>query len=323
MKPTDSIQFSKIGEHDLILSLSDLQDHPRIVQVAHALSNPQRLAILNLLKDTVLNIQEIAKTLNLPLSTTAQHIRVLENAQLLATETKPGVHGSMRLCTGNLHSFILQTYAADRSSGEKSVTSEMPVGQYFTCEIKAPCGLADEDGAIDGLDSLRSFYFPQRFAAQLLWFHQGYVEYRFPNLINPKMSLQEICFSLELCSEAPGHQANWPSDITISVNGHELTTYTSPGDFGNRRGALTPSIWPNGSTQYGLLKLFAVRRDGVYLDGFCIGHHLTLDQLELSAHNYIALRIEIKENAHNIGGLNLFGEKYGDYPQGILMRLSY
>ena len=30
-----------------------------------------------------------------------------------------------------------------------------------------------------------------------------------------------------------------------------------------------------------------------------------------------------KEDAQYIGGFNIFGEKYGDYPQNIIMNLEY
>jgi predicted transcriptional regulator len=37
----------------------------------------------------------------------------------------------------------------------------------------------------------------------------------------------------------------------------------------------------------------------------------------------ICLKIQVKEDAEHVGGINLFGEKYGDYPQGIVMNLTY
>ena len=37
----------------------------------------------------------------------------------------------------------------------------------------------------------------------------------------------------------------------------------------------------------------------------------------------ISLVIAIKKDARHIGGINLFGEKYGDFPQGIVMSLIY
>ena len=45
--------------------------------------------------------------------------------------------------------------------------------------------------------------------------------------------------------------------------------------------------------------------------------------LAIASRTYISLKIEIKDNAKHIGGINIFGEKYGDYPQGIVMNLTY
>ena len=176
---------------------------------------------------------------------------------------------------------------------------------------------------MDAYDSARTFYSPLRGNAQLIWFQQGFVEYRFPNLTNPLLELHEISFCMELCSEAPGFLEDWPSDITVSINGHEIATYCSPGDYGARRGRLTPPAWPNGRTQYGLLKNFSVRESGSYLDGRLIDPQLSLKDLKLQDHPYISLLIQIKKDARHIGGINLFGEKYGDFPQGIVMSLIY
>lgn len=323
MKDSKKAVFKMIGERNISLHISNLDQHERIAQIARALSNVPRLRMLNILKDTVMNVQEIAETLKLPLSTTAQHIRVLEEAGLIITQPQPGIHGSMRVCTCSIHSFSLKTYDAEHFAPQKAITVDMPIGSYSACDIQPTCGLANEKGIIDAYDNARTFYFPQRSTAQLIWFHQGYIEYRFPNICNPLLPLQEISFSLELCSEAPGYLENWPSDITVSVNGCEVATYTAPGDFGARRGNLTPNIWPNGSTQYGMLKLFSVKNDGAYLDGVCVNRQLTIPQLKLEENAYIVFRVEVKKDSKHVGGVNLFGEKYGDYPQGIVMQLAY
>ena len=55
--------------------------------------------------------------------------------------------------------------------------------------------------------------------AGLVWFGRGYVEYKFPN--NAKVlnkDIRAIDFSLELSSEVPGTNPDWPSDITLWVN---------------------------------------------------------------------------------------------------------
>lgn len=312
-----------IGERDIELHLSNPEHHTRIAQIGKALSSPIRLNILNILKNTALSLQEIAAILDIPVSSTALHIKILEEAKLIVTETQPGIHGSMRVCISSMQSFHLETFDADADLADNTVSLDMPIGNYFQFDVEPTCGLADETGILDGYDNVRSFYSPAHTKAQLLWFQQGFIEYRFPNLVNPLLKLHELSFCMELCSEAPGFLENWPSDITVSINNLPVATYCSPGDFGARRGKLTPSSWPNGRTQYGLLKTFSVQENGGYLDGKLVNADLTLEQLNLPALPYISLKIEIKKDARHIGGINLFGEKYGDFPQGIVMNLIY
>ncbi len=79
--------------------------------------------------------------------------------------------------------------------------------------------------------------------AGLLWFGRGHVEYKFPN--NAKIlnkNVNAIEFSMELSSEVPGTNPDWPSDITLWVNGVAIGTWTSPGDYGDKRGAFTREL---------------------------------------------------------------------------------
>lgn len=312
-----------IGERNIYLHLSNPAHQSRIMKIGKALSSATRLKILDMLKNTPRSLQEIATILNIPLSSAALHIKTLEDAQLIVTETQPGIRGSMRVCICSMQSFHLETFDADIDSENKTISLEMPIGSYSDCNIHPTCGLADENGAIDAYDTVQSFYTPARINAQLIWFSKGYVEYRFPNIYNALLPLGEISFSMEICSEAPGFLENWPSDITVSINNVEVGTFHSPGDFGTRRGKLTPPIWPNGNTQYGLLKTFSVREHGSFLDGKPENPLIGLADLKLEKLPYISLKIGIKENARNSGGINIFGEKYGDYPQGIIMNLTY
>ncbi len=52
-----------------------------------ALASEPRIQMLNLLRDKTLNINEIADALNLPQSTVATHISILEEAVLIVTES--------------------------------------------------------------------------------------------------------------------------------------------------------------------------------------------------------------------------------------------
>ena len=62
------------------------------------------------------------------------------------------------------------------------------------------CGLATKDFLIGEVDSPRYFDDPMRSNASMLWFTQGYVEYRIPNYLKPKQVLKEIQISFEISS---------------------------------------------------------------------------------------------------------------------------
>src|SRR5690606_1909033 len=110
-----------------------------------------------------------------------------------------------------------------------------------------------ETSIIGMIDDPRYFSDPDHIHAKHLWFASGYVEYRIPNYTVTTQTITGVTISLEICSEAPGFNENWPSDITFSLNDVALGTWTCPGDFGKKRGAYTPDWWVN-MTQYGLLK---------------------------------------------------------------------
>jgi predicted transcriptional regulator len=317
------IKPKMIGEKNIEFNLASPIHKERIAAVGKALSSPTRIDILNLTKTKPLSMQEIAHLLNLPLSSTSMHIRCLEDAGLITTENQPGIRGSMRVSMCGFLSVHIDAYDTDIDAKDNTLLIDMPVGNYSSFDVKPTCGLACVDGVIDIYDSPVSFYSPERQHAQLIWFNQGFLEYRFPNKINPHLAVRELSFSLEICSEAPGYYEDWPSDITFLINGHEIGTYTCPGDFGIRRGKLTPDSWPMGRTQYGLLTTISLKPDGGYINEQLVNTQVSLDSVQLRDAIYISFEIRLKKDAPNQGGINIFGEKYGDYPQGICMRIVY
>lgn len=312
-----------IGEKNLELNLAAASHKEHLVAIGKALSSPVRIDIMNLIKTKPLSLQEIARLLQIPLSSTAMHIRCLEDAGLIITENQPGIRGSMRVCMCHILSFHLEAYDTEIDAADHSYLYEMPVGSYYNFDVSPTCGLAGMEGIIDCFDNPVSFYSAERQNAQLIWFNQGFLEYRFPNKINRLLTLQELSFSLELCSEAPGYSEDWPSDITFYINDQEVGTYTCPGDFGVRRGKCTPDIRPMGRTQYGLLTSISLRQDGGYINESPVNPAVSLSTVGLDEHPFISFKVCIKSDAVNIGGVNIFGEKYGDHPQGICMRAVY
>ena len=136
------------------------------------------------------------------------------------------------------------------------------------------------------------------------------------------MQLQHLDLSMELCSEAPGAHPDWPSDISVWINGKELGVWTSPGDFAGVRGKLTPSWSPTSNTQHGLLKTWQVTQKGTFLDGINLST-VKLQDLNIRQGDFIAVRLGVKEEADHVGGINLFGAKFGNHSQDIKLSMHY
>lgn len=301
--------------------LADDQNLQKLEAVTKALGSETRLEILRFLSSHTCSVLEIAEALNLPPSTATLHINVLEKAGLIETDLQPATRGLQKVCA-RLYDRIVIRLPADIEREETAVEVSMPIGAFTDIRVSATCGLLGELGIIGHLDDPGTFYEPERIHAQLLWFRRGYVEYRFPNRLPPNVLLDAIEVSFEVCSEAPLHHSDWPSDITLWIGDTEIGTWTSPADFGGERGALTPAWWGIQNSQYGLLKVWKVTNSGSYVDGVQISK-VTLDQLMLKTGEPIPVRIGIKEGALNVGGMNLFGNKFGNYPQDIVLRQHF
>ena len=289
--------------------------------VTKALGSETRLEILRFLSAHTCSVLEIAEALNLPPSTANLHINVLEKAGLIETELRPAIRGLQKVCARSYDRIVIQLPADTEREGT-TVEVSMPIGAFVDIHVTPTCGLIGELGIIGHLDDPGSFYEPERIQAQLLWFRRGYVEYRFPNRLPPNVVLDDIEVSFEVCSEAPLHHAGWPSDVTVWIGDVEIGTWTSPADFGGERGALTPTWWGIQNSQYGLLKVWKVTNNGTYVDGLQVSK-VTLHNLSLKPGNPIPVRIGIKDGASNIGGMNLFGSKFGNYPQDIVLRQHF
>lgn len=292
-----------------------------LLKVSKALSSPTRIAIVKLLYFNSYNIGEIAERLGIPASTAGVHVRALEEAGLINTEIQPGSHGSMKICSRK-NDYISIRLVGLHQDIDQVFSISMPIGSFVDCNVSPTCGLCDENGIIGYEDRPHYFYDPKRLNAQLLWSSSGYVEYRFPFPLETDHEPKQLSLSFEACSEAPNFREDWPSDITIWINGFECATWCCPSDFGNRRGRLNPSWWYNGATQYGLLTTLEINADSTLLNGKIISN-LAIDQLHLTNQPYISVRIGNKENADNIGGFNIFGRKFGDYEQDILLAVAY
>lgn len=291
------------------------------IQICKVIANEHRMNILKLLSTGPHNVNELAEKLELPFSTTAVNVKKLEDVSLITTELVPG-RGTQKINTKNYDRIIIDLFTDDQDKKRNIISIDMKIGEYVDCQAEPSCGLVGIDDYIGMQDDPRSFYEMGRKEAQLLYFRLGYVEYRFPNRIPYGKTAEEIEFSAEICSEAPYHKLDWPSDITVWVNDIEIGTWTSPGDFGGQRGFNTPEWWMIYFTQYGLLKHWKINHNGSFLDGVKISD-VTVNDLNITLKPYVSFRIGVKNDAVNVGGLNLFGHSFGNYSQGVIMNLQY
>ena len=298
----------------------NLEEEKELMALGKALSSEIRLKILGLLQEGPLCVNEIAEFLNIPASSAALHVRVLEEAELIRTELKPGIRGSMKLCIRQETSVVLDLQKKSKEQREEVIS--MPVGNYVDYKITPTCGMVNEEEYIDGEDEPRCFYDPRRTTAKLVWFSSGYLEYRFPNAGMQKEPVKSLDFSAELCSKTADYNLDCPSDITLWINGIEAGTWTCPSDFGGRRGKLNPDWWEDKNSQYGNLKNWHIDETGTYLDGLQVSGR-GIEAYTLAEGPYVSVRIGIKEDAEHVGGVNIFGNCFGDYPQDLVMRLKY
>ncbi len=291
------------------------------MEMLKALGHETRIGILRYLGDRVVPVNQIAQDLRLPASTATMHIVVLEKAGLLHSEMRPASRGLQKVCARTYDELVIDLPRGEHHT-RGVVEQSMPIGGYSDFDVQPTCGLASTEGLIGYLDDPASFYETTHGTAHLIWFRAGYLEYRFPNRVPPGAPLVALQLTAEVCSEAPLHDPDWPSDISVWVNDVHLGEWTCPGDFGGTRGRLTPAWWEEKDSQYGVLKRWRVTPSGTSIDGLALSS-VSLDSLGLRSGEPIRIRIGVRADAQYVGGINVFGAEFGNYPQDLGLRIEY
>jgi len=283
------------------------------------LSSRTRVEIIELLGYGPKNIGELADILNVSSSIITRHISILQEAAIVSTESLPGKRGLQKICSlaANEITLVFKKEAQVKNCH----TISIPVGQYTAYDVLPACGLASLDGFIGICDDPRYFSDPEHVNAALLWFQTGWVEYRIPSFILTPQPIHAIEISLEICSEFPIYKEDWPSDIHFYINDILLGVWTSPGDFGDKKGVYTPDWWRTG-TQYGLLKTIRITSQGTMLDGVPLSD-VTVDRLPIQRGKDLYFKIAVPKDSRNPGGVNIFGKGFGNYDQDIEVRVEY
>lgn len=308
-------------DHGKTLIVDLNQSNDKALTMLKALASEWRLRILQILGAESYSVNRLAQLLEIPISTAGMHIKLLEDAELISTELEPASRGMQKVCSRRFDRVLVELPPLEKDEGKFSEVS-MPIGAYVNYEVEPTCGLATDTQIIGMIDDPTSFLEPEHVNTQILWFRQGFVEYKFPLRIPPNTKPRTVQLRMEICSEAPTHNDNWPSDIYLMINGVEVGVWTSPADYGGTRGALTPPWWVDVDSQYGQLKRWEVTPSGTFVDGMQISE-VTIKRLKLHEQRSVTVRIGVKSDAQNIGGINLFGRKFGNYPEDLVMRIWY
>lgn len=292
------------------------------IDVYKALASNTRIQILSILASKPATASELALELHMSKAIVSRHLKELENAKLIhlshnfkSSDDRKKVY-TLKVDQIQIN-FPRKIYLPF-----KKKTTEIKLGLYSDFEIHPTCGLASSTRVIGQFDDPRSFVSNERADASLLWFTKGYIEYRIPNLLNGNEHPELLELSMEISSEFPDSNNIWPSDISFSINGIDIALWTCPGNYSDVRGKLNPPWWENNFSQYGHL----IHLRSSHLNTNIDAHYMsdvTIDDLKLDDSPWITLRISVKEDAANSGGLTLFGNSFGNAPQDILLTLYY
>lgn len=287
----------------------------RSLPVLQALANETRLGIINSLASGEMNIGEIAKKLHISNAITTRHVQQLEEAGIVKTRRTPGKYGLQKIVALAIDQVAID-FPEKIFPEYRFYQTDVSLGHFTDYLAEPTCGLADEYSHIGSPDQPRSFLDNRRVDAQCVWVGKGYLEYKIPNMIHPEDHLELLDISFEISSEFPISNNTWPSDITYYINGKKLGTDTVNGNYADVRGRLTPTWWPDTCSQYGELKHIRINQYDTGVDGVPLSN-INIHNLGLENADYFTLRIASEENAEHVGGLTLFGERWGNYAQNI------
>ena len=182
------------------------------LEIFKALGSDIRIQIIKtLLTNNGMNMNELASSLNITNSALTNHIKKLEECGIVVVSNESSGHGNQKKCTVHLDKILVELNSQESSRDIYEV--DIKVGLYSDYHVYPTCGLATAEALIGEVDDPRYFAHPDRYKSNILWFSRGYVEYIIPNFLPPSQKIDQITISLELSSEDPGCNDNWPSDI--------------------------------------------------------------------------------------------------------------
>lgn len=185
------------------------------------MSSDVRIKIINMLALNPFNIKQLSKELGLSSAIVTPHVRKLETAAIIYSERKSVNRSVQKICYLRMNT--LEVQLPSKQAKEKSFHEfAMSIGHFSDFSVTPTCGIATSEKLTGRFDDPRYFPDPDRVNAGILWFTEGYVEYKVPNFLLSVQEPEELEIPMELGSEASGINSNCPSDITFFLNEQKI-----------------------------------------------------------------------------------------------------
>lgn len=294
------------------------------LELFRTLGSEIRMQIISLLSENrEMSIGEISAALEVTQGALTSHIRRLEEQGLISIETRHTDRGLQKICSLKEHEILLNIYPAIEESNTKAYETEVAIGHYTDYAVRKGCGLVTVSGLVGSADDPRVFSYPERLDAQMLWLHDGFIEYRIPNLLPENHQIVQLTLSMEMSCSEQGSEQDIYSDIDYYLNGRKIGSWLAGTENrGTTRGIYTPAWKVSPLRQHGYLKMLVINGAGVFIDGVKV-MTTGADWPFLDEDGEIRFRIETHTSPEHTGGVALYGSRFGNYNQNLQAIVHY
>lgn len=294
------------------------------LELFRTLGSEIRMQIISLLSEQKeMSIGEISAALKVTQGALTSHIRKLEQQGLISVDTRHTDRGLQKICSLKEHEILLNIYPSVEESMTKVYETEVAIGHYTDYSVRKGCGLVTAAGLLGSMDDPRVFSYPERLDAQMFWLHDGYVEYRIPNLLPDHHQIVQLTLSLEMSCSEQGSEQDIFSDIDYYLNGRKIGSWlASTENRGTTRGIYNPVWKVSPLRQHGYLKMLVINGAGVFIDGVKV-MTTGADWPFLDENGEMRFRIETHTSPEHTGGVALYGSRFGNYSQDLQAIVHY
>lgn len=293
------------------------------LELFKTLGSDVRMRIVELLcENGEMNMNEIATALELTNGALTSHIRRLEECGIIQTVTECTGHGTQKICSIRTDQILLTADAETEAKEVGVYDTEIRVSHFSDCSVSAPCGLCSGFSQIGLENDPRVFHHPERMQARMIWFADGYVEYRIPNMLTEDQKMSQMTFYFEISQDHMDSTEESLADVAFYLNGHRMCTWFTPPEFRMERGIYTPIWWNGQEKQSGVQKMIVVNSWGTYLEGVKCSN-IGLREILQNSGEEIRFRFAVENQGKHQGGIVLYGAGFGNYNQDIRVRIHY